>query len=171
MEKIPNLALDIRQADVATFGFYLECFAVDTESCYCTNSRLIKADPATFRCLSYTYFKDRNHVWTIFGEVKKADAASFVAVDSGVVGSLGSWSAFGFGKDANGVYYTGLYGWMGWLPGVDSTTFLSCGEGYFRYDRSDQSCEGEIWIDARGCGSTFRNRRGNAVPPRNGSRN
>jgi hypothetical protein len=130
----------LQQADAATFGFYLGCFAVDAKSCYCTNSRLTKADPATFRCLNYTFYKDRSHVWTMFGEVKKADAASFTAADTGVVEGYGTWHAFGFGKDTNGVYYVGLYGYMGWLPDVDPGSFISCGDGHLGYDRAHVYC-------------------------------
>jgi DKNYY family len=124
----------VRQADAASFRFYLGGFAVDAGNCYCNGCRLTGADPTSFRALNYAYYKDDHHVWTVFGEVKRADASSFVVVDDGAIGSYGNWCAFGFGKDTNGVYYIGVHGYMGWLSGVDPNSFVSCGDGHFGFD-------------------------------------
>lgn len=131
----------IRGADPETFRFYLGGFAVDARNCYCVGTRLTKADPGTFHALNFAYYKDSDHVWTIFGEIKKADAGSFTVADDGAIESRGGgWSAFGFGKDEKGVYYIGIYGYMGWLPGVAPDSFVSCQDGYFGFDQTHVYC-------------------------------
>ena len=130
----------IRGAHIPTFRFYMGSFAKDRKNCYCTSSRLVGADPANFRALNYTYVTDGVHVWTMGGQIKDVDAATFVVCDDGVKQLHSGYVPYGFGKDKNRVYYYDFDGKPNWVRKANPATFVSLNDGYIGKDDSFVFC-------------------------------
>jgi len=131
----------MKGADIASFRFYLGAFAKDRKHCYCTSSRLAGGNGPTFRALNFTYATDGQFVWTMGGQVKEADASSFVVCDDGAH-DLGQDTLvpYGFGKDKDRVFYYDFDGKPNWVRKADPKTFVSLNDGYFGKDENFVFC-------------------------------
>jgi hypothetical protein len=128
-------------ADPETFRFYRGGFAKDRKNCYSGRSKLKGGNGSTFRALNFTYATDGAHVWTIAGEVKDADAASFVVCDDGVgYTSGGSRVPHGFGKDKDRVFYYDFDGKPNWVRKASPASFVSLNDGYYGKDAEYVFC-------------------------------
>ena len=125
----------IRGVDIETFRFYAGGFAKDCKHCYCYNSRLTGANPATFRALNFTYATDGQSVWTMGGRIKEADAASFVVCDDGAYDLGGGTRVpYGFGKDKERVFYFNFDGKANWVRKASPAFFISLNDGHYGKD-------------------------------------
>jgi hypothetical protein len=134
-------ATEIRGADPASFVCYLGGFAKDDRNCYSIGRRLKGANPAAFHALNNTFYKDDRFVWTSGGQVKDALAESFVVCDSGIVDSGGLAMPYGYGKDAQRVFYNNFHGPAKWVRKADPATFVSLDDGHFARDDQHVFCE------------------------------
>jgi DKNYY family len=134
----------IRSARAASFRFYLGGFAKDEKNCYCYGGRLVGAEPKTFRALNYTYFTDGRLVWTIGGKLPDVDAETFVVCDSGsytdTVPGTTTRVPYGYGKDAQRVYYYDFDGKPNLVRKATAKTFISLGDGHFGKDENFVFC-------------------------------
>ena len=125
----------LRGADIETFRFYAGGFAKDRKHCYCYNSRLAGANPATFRALNFTYATDGQSVWTMGGQIKEAHAPSFVVCDDGDYDlGHGRRVPYGFGKDKDRVFYFNFDGKANWVRKASPASFVSLNDGHFGRD-------------------------------------
>jgi DKNYY family len=128
----------VRGAHVDSFRFYRGYFAKDRNNCYGMNSKFTGGNGSTFRALNFTYATDGRFVWTFLGQVKDADAASFVVCDDGVFNypndPNGHRAPHGFGKDKTRVYYFDSDGKPNWVRKAAPASFVSLNDGFFGKD-------------------------------------
>ncbi|ATE53285.1 MULTISPECIES: DKNYY domain-containing protein [Actinosynnema] len=106
---------------------------VEGERVWRMGNRLPRADAATFRVLSFSFARDAERVWTPWHRVK-ADAATFRALDRGVVhDDLGEPVAHGYGADRDVVVFSAGVGRPVRVAGAEPAAFLSLG-GFFGHD-------------------------------------
>jgi hypothetical protein len=144
----------IKNADIYSFEQFPGCWAKDKNFCYSGNTKLKDADCSTFEVLNYTYAKDKTNVWTLEGRIPEAEAKTFEVCDNGKK-SLGftfvesannkkekreSFAPYGFGKDANNVFYYDFQGKPKVVKKAISSSFESLNDGYFGYDEKSVFC-------------------------------
>jgi hypothetical protein len=144
----------IKNADIYSFEQFPGCWAKDKNFCYSGNTKLKDADCSTFEVLNYTYAKDKTNVWTLEGRIPEAEAKTFEVCDYGKK-SLGftfvesannkkekreSFAPYGFGKDANNVFYYDFQGKPKVVKKAISSSFESLNDGYFGYDEKSVFC-------------------------------
>jgi hypothetical protein len=131
----------VRGAHALSFRFYRGGFAKDERNCYCFGRRLVGANPKTFRALNFTYFTDGCFVWTVGGKLPDAEAKTFVVCDSGSYTLPSNIRApYGYGKDAQRVYYYNFDGKTNWVRKANAMTFMSLDDGHFGKDENFVFC-------------------------------
>jgi len=141
---------EIKGLDIETFEQYPGGWGKDKNHCYSAGTKLKNADVGSFKALNFTYAKDNANVWTFAGKIKDADAKTFEVCDNGKY-SLGKnrdenvrwyelFVPYGFGKDANNVYYFDSSGKPNIVKNASPKTFVSLDDGYFGYDDKNVYC-------------------------------
>jgi hypothetical protein len=101
----------VQGADSTSFSCYMTGYAVDARRVYRDGQWDRKLSAESFRCYSFAYHGDHASIRTRFGgEIKGADASSFVALDTGYSEIPGGEIPFilestGYGKDHLRVYW------------------------------------------------------------------
>ena len=130
----------LRGADVESFRFYKSSLAKDHRHCYVANSRLTDGNGPTFRPLNFSYYTDGNLIWTFGGQIKEADAESFVTCDDGMRVVLGAKMPFGYARDKNHVYYYDNTGKPKLVRKASPASFVSFNDGEYGMDENFIFC-------------------------------
>lgn len=128
----------VKGADAETFRCYAGGYTRDKKAVYIHGNKLKGADPATLVPLSYTYFKDAAAVYGMGIRMPDADPATFEACDSGTYYVIPTTPVpYGYGKDANAVFYFSFDGKPKPVKKADPKTFVSCGDGVYGKDAAN----------------------------------
>ncbi|MBY6190626.1 DKNYY domain-containing protein [Microbulbifer agarilyticus] len=133
-------------ADPETFLFYLGGFAKDKKYCWNGAQRISGADPSSFHALSNTFYKDKNHVYYLMGSLKEADSSTFEACDEGRKINYGCnlLTPYGYGKDANNVFYYDFQGKAKIVRKANPQNFVSLNDGVFGKDDDFVFCGASV---------------------------